>query len=475
MTLQLSSGVRQSLLYGLSIALMKGVSLLILPFIAAQLSHSEFGRLEVISSLAIIGSILVGMGMEDTLFRFVGQAKNQSQRVRIAAQIFTLTQLIAVVALVCGWFAAPTISAWIPGSPSVYEVRLVLAVLALEGCISVPLGWLRMNNRALPFFLASCGRALTQAVLVVIFLFLQRGVAGILEAGLIAAIAQTALLCYLQIRDTGLAFDLKSGQRALIYSVPIVASGLVAFALNGLDRWVLADHSSLADVAEFGIAAKFALAMVLLLQPFGMWWSPRRFTVLNERDGAQKVARFSAMGGALAILIATLVALLCPVLINALLPASYTQAGQYALGLVLVMLLKELVELFNIGCFTGKTTSSQFIINLFSALVGITGMLLLTPEYQVWGIILSLLIAQSLRLLLFYQVSQYFLALNYPIRDLLKLATLAIFWIALGTQITHLGQLSLVVISAAITLLATAHYLQLLTLPFTFRQKRLCQ
>jgi len=475
MKLLLNSALKQSLLYGGSIALMKGVSLLILPFIAHQLSTAEFGRLEVISTLAIIGSILVGMGLEDTLFRFAGSAENKQQRAHIAAQIYSLTLLITLISLIFGWLGASTIATWIPGNPSIYEVRLVLCVLALEGCIAIPLGWLRMNNHALSFFIASSGRALVQAMLVVALLYFGRGVAGILEAGLIAAIMQTLLLCYLQLRDTGLAFELQTGKRAFIYSLPIVASGLVAFALNGLDRWILAEHSSLADVAEFGIAAKFALATVLLLQPFGMWWSPRRFTVLNARGGAQKVARFSAMGAALAILIATLVALLCPTLISTLLPDSYTDAGQYALALVLVMLLKELVELFNIGCFTGKTTSCQFMINLLAALIGIAGMLVLTPEYQVWGIIYALLTAQSLRLLLFYHASQYFLPLNYPIRDLLKLAMLAIISLALGAQVESLGQLSLVVIGAAIALLAAAHHLKLLSLPFTLRSKALSQ
>lgn len=475
MKLRLNNDLQQSILYGMSIALMKGVSLLILPFIAHQLSTTEFGRLEVISTLAVIGSILVGMGLEDTLFRFAGDTQTKAQQRRIASEIFSLSLVIALLALICGWFAAGTIAAWIPGYPSVYEVRLVLSVLALEGCIAIPLGWLRMNNRALSFFFASSGRALLQALLVVVLLYMGRGVAGILEAGLIAGIAQTLLLSYLQIRDSGLHFSVQTGKRSFIYSLPIVGSGLVAFALNGLDRWILAEHSSLADVAEFAIAAKFALATVLLLQPFGMWWSPRRFAVLNETDGREKVARFVAIGAGLALLIAVVVGLLSPALINWLLPESYTHAGEYALGLVLIMLLKELSELFNIGCFAGKTTASQFIINLAGAIIGITAMLLLTPVYQVWGVILSLLLAQFVRLLLFYKTSQYFLPLNYPVLPLLALATLSLIWLLLGSQVSDPGQLILLAFVATASLLAAAQSLKLINLPLHIRRKATSQ
>ncbi|WP_028863915.1 lipopolysaccharide biosynthesis protein [Psychromonas aquimarina] len=471
MKMRLNNGIKQSIIYGASIALMKGVSLLVLPFVANQISAQEFGRLEVISTIAVIGSILVGMGLEDTLFRFAGTAQTERQKRHIASEIFSLTLIIALTAFIFGWSAAPSIAAWIPGNAAVYELRLVLSVLALEGCIAVPLGWLRMNNKAVSFFFTTTGRALLQALLVVVLLYSDRGVAGILEAGLAAAAVQTFVLSYVQIRNTGLSFSVQTGRRSFLYSLPIVGSGLVAFSLNGLDRWILADHASLADVAEFGIAAKFALAAVLIFQPFGMWWSPRRFEVLNETNGRQKAADFIAMGTSLALLTAVVVGLLAPALISALLPQSYQTAGKYAVALVLVMLLKELAELFNIGCFSGDTTSSQLLINLAGAVTGISGMLWLTPQYQVWGIIFSLLSAQFIRLLLFYKTSQYFLPLSYPVRPLLVLSSISMLWLLIGSQISSFWQLIVVLLTAAASLLLSAQQLKLINLPISFFTK----
>ena len=470
---KLSDGIKQSLLYGASIALMKGVSLLMLPFIANHIVAHEFGRLEVISTLAVIGSILVGMGLEDTLFRFAGTEKDTQKRKQICAEIFTLTLLIGSLTLLCGWFLAPIITPYFPGEPTIYEVRVVLALLALEGCIAIPLGWLRMNNNAISFFLASTGRALLQALLVIVFLYLDRGVTGILEAGLLASIAQTIGLSIQQLRDTGVKFNLVTCKRSFIYSLPIVGSGLVAFGLNGMDRWILAENAGLSEVAQFGIAAKFALAMVLMMQPFGMWWSPRRFEVLNNEqgDGKQKVAQFIAMGTAIALLITVMVGLISPALIGWLLPAGYQQATHYVVAIALVMLLKELVELFNIGCFNGSTTSSQLVINIVGAVIGVTAMLWLTPHYQVWGIIGSLLLAQLLRLILFYRVSQHFLHLNYPLRTLFLLSLCCAGWLIIGSQIDSFSQSVLATLGAMVSLLVIAHYLQLINLPAQLHRK----
>ncbi|WP_022941054.1 lipopolysaccharide biosynthesis protein [Psychromonas hadalis] len=469
MKFKIKNSIKQSCLYGASIALMKGVSLLLLPFIAHHLSANEFGRLEVISTLAIIGSIIVGMGLEDTLFRFAGPAKNKQQQRLITSEIFTLTLFIGLLALFFAWFIATGLSKFIPGQPSIYEVRLVLLMLALEGCIAIPLGWLRMQNKAGFFFFISSGRALLQALLVATFLFFDRGVAGILEAGLIAATLQALILGSWQIKDTGLHFSRTTSYRSLIYSLPIVGSGIVAFVLNGLDRWVLADYTSLIDVAVFSIAAKFALATVLLLQPFGMWWSPRRFEVLKGINGKQQVAKVIAMGSCLALSIAVFVALVSPTLIILLLPDNYHQASLYVVALVFIMLLKELVELFNIGCFHGNTTNSQLLINIIGASIGLLIMFWLTPLYQVWGLISALLIAQSVRLLLFYNISQYYLTLNYPIFSLLIFTLIGALWIFVGTQIEGLFSLLLIVIASMVNMLFSAHYLNLFRLPYYAR------
>lgn len=476
---RLPAALSQTILYGVSIALMKGVSLLMLPFIAHHLPAVAFGRLEVLSSLAVVGSILVGMGLEDTLYRFAGHAKDEEERRRHAASIFGLTLLIGAFAGLLGWFAAPRITEWMPGDATVYEVRLVLSVLALEGCLAIPLGWLRMRERAVAFFVATTGRALLQALLVLIFLINGGGVDGVLEAGLIAALAQGVFLGSLQARDTGIDLSLGwgrargqgSGQpqglplQIFSYSLPIVGSGLLAFALTGLDRWVLAQQAGMVAVAQYGVAAKFALAAVLLLQPFGMWWHPRRIQVLNGVDGPAQAARFIALGLTLTLTITVLVGLASPLMITWLMPVEYAPAGLLAMGLVLAMAAKEGAELLNIGCFNGHSTRAQFLINLAGTLVGVAAMLILVRWWGVWGVVWAMVAAHATRLVLFFRVSQRLMPLPYPTPRLLILAAAGGVWLLVGLQVEGMGaQLALTSVAVG-GMLALAVRLGLFPLP----------
>ena len=435
---RLPRGLKHTLMYGFSIALMKGVSLIMLPIFTYFLTADDFGRLEIISSLAVIGSILVGMGLEATLFRFVSESEDPTERKRIAANIFSLAIFIGLCAALCGWYLASIVANYLPGNPSVYEIQLTFLVLSLEGCIAIPLGWLRLHDRVYTFSAITVGRALLQALLVAYMLWLGGGVTEILESTLIAAVLTAGILIYLQIKDTRLNVNLKNIYQLLIYSMPLVASGIVAFGLNGLDRWILADHATLTDVAHFGVAAKFSLALILLLQPFNMWWSPRRFIVIKQQDGPHEVAKFVTIGISLTLILSVLVGLSSPLLIAWLLPDTYAISAHYVVGLVIAMACKEIAELVNIGCFTGETTSSQLVINIIAASIGISMMLLLTPNHAVWGIIYGLLAAQITRLLLFFYTSQYFLPLPYPKLPLLLLSCLSIAVIVLGSMTSEL-------------------------------------
>ena len=300
------------------------------------------------------------------------------------------------------------------------------------------------------------------------------GVTGILEAGLIAACVQAGIACLLQRRDTGVSLDASTSRKALRYSLPIVGSGLVAFMLGGMDRWVLAEYVSMHEVATYGIAAKFALAVVLLLQPFGMWWTPRRFEVLHGDDGRAAVARYISLGSALVLIVSACVTLTAPLVIRLLFPESYHAASDIVFAMVCIMMLRELSELVNIGCFSGEDTRAQFLINLAGSVIGVLLMLTLTPVHGLWGTLWALLAAQGLRLSLLYVFSQRALPLDYPTAKLLSLSFLAVGWMTLGRFFDDLMLITTVSIVAAASMLMFAVSTGLIpTSPLRWRRQEL--
>ncbi|AXV19231.1 oligosaccharide flippase family protein [Aeromonas veronii] len=426
-------GVNQiaMLYYAGGLLLMKGISLLMLPVLTHQLLPREYGQLEVLLTLINLGSLILGFGLVDALYRFAGLAKDEQERQQVVARMFGLVWLIALASLVLLWLLAPVVQAWLPVETRLADVRWVLCALPFEGVIGVPLAWLRMRNQARLFFVATAGKAVIQSVLTGWWLWLGWGVSGVLASGTLTCVALALLLSLWQWRDSGIRFDWQHYRPLLRYGLPLVVSGLAGFALSGLDRWLLADVVGEALLAYYAVAGKLALAVGLLLQPFALWWYPRRFMLLREPDGLRLNAHYSVMGSVLGFVTAGIVGLTAPLLIRWLTPESYHGAIAYIPLLVLGMAVRNVSDLLNVGCFSGEKSNAQMVINLGCSALGVAGFLLAIPPFGVAGVIWTLLLVYLVRALAFYLVSQRLLPLPYRLSTLWasSLGALAMVWL----------------------------------------------
>lgn len=314
----LSPMLKNMALYGTSIVLMKGVSLFMLPYIANHISQYELGRLELLATFAMILSVVLGFSLHEALYRFAGAEQDPYKKRKITAQIFTLTMIVGAVSLPIIWIISPFFSEFKPEYATTIELELLLMPLAFEGMIAVVLASLRMQDKAQLFFYLTTGRALLQAILTVIVLQQGYGVTAILLAGFISAVIQIIALVYIQmnenlkVENTSYVFSKDIAPLCLPYCFPLMLSGLIAFGLNGLERWVLAENTSFNDIALYAVALKFSLALTLLMQPFCMWWMPKRFDYLHAK-GNKLTAQITESSLVLLCSLTILVSYLAPV------------------------------------------------------------------------------------------------------------------------------------------------------------------
>ncbi|SED89478.1 lipopolysaccharide biosynthesis protein [Pseudomonas anguilliseptica] len=423
--------LRQGLFYGLGIVLMKGISLFMLPVFTAYLAPAEYGRLEVVLALACIATLLLSAGLSEALYRYAGLAPNEGERVAVLRDVFAASWLMGSAGLLCGWLLAAPLAAWLPGQVSAYEVQLLAIAVALEGCIGIPLAWLRMCDRAVSFFMLTSGKVVLQTSLTWWCLAQGQGVEGVLLAGALSSMVLAAWLAIDQVRVYGVALRWQRLPSLLVYGMPMMVSGFAGFMLAGLDRWWLAAQVGEAAMAPYALAAKLALACGILLQPFSLWWYPRRFLLLKQSDGLQRTARGAVLGSILSVTACGAVGLIAPLLILWLTPSDYHQAIHYIPLLVIAMALKQMAELLNLGCYVDKHSHTQMLINIFSAALAVLAYACWVESYAVYGVLWAMLLSYGVRLLLFYWFSQRRMALPYALGPLYacSAAALGVLWL----------------------------------------------
>jgi O-antigen/teichoic acid export membrane protein len=428
------SGLRATFFYAAAMAWAKALSMVTIPVLTSMLTPAQFGRLELLSSAAEIGGLITGAGLVDTLFRF-GSAPGEAGR-RAGAEVAGLSLCIAGLGIVAVAFLAPMIAAAMPLATPGSDIVLLGIAVALDSTIGVPLGWLRMHQRAAAFAALSIARASLQASLVVALVATGHGVAGVLWGGCVTTLVFSSLLTVRQKRETGVAFAPQASLRLLAYGLPLIGSGLAAFVLGTADRWLLAGTVSAASLGQYGLAAKIAVITALLAQPFEMWWYPQRLGLVGTPEGLARSSRVVSAGAAGLLCAGAATALASPWLITLLAPPSYAPAQMMVPFLVLALVLQLLSSMANAGCYARKTSNLTMGITAVAAAITLALYLLLIPRMGVYGAIAATVAGQAVRLAMFAVISQRTVPLQWP---LARLSVVAVAGTAAGAAPLVLG------------------------------------
>jgi O-antigen/teichoic acid export membrane protein len=428
------SGLRATFFYAAAMAWTKGLSMVTIPVLTSMLTPAQFGRLELLSSAAEIGGLIAGAGLVDTLFRFASVPGAAGRRA--GAEVAGLSLCIAILGIAAVAFLSPMIAAAMPLATPGSDIVLLGIAVAMESAIGVPLGWLRMHQRAGAFAALSMARAALQAALVVALVVSGHGVAGVLWAGCVTTLIIASVLTVRQKRETGIVFAPRASLRLLAYGLPLIGSGLAAFVLGTADRWLLAGTVSAASLGQYGLAAKIAMITALLAQPFEMWWYPQRLGLVSTPEGLARSSRVVSAGAAGLLCAGAATALASPWLITLLAPPSYSPAQMMVPFLVLALMLQLLSSMANAGCYARKTSNLTMGITAVAAAITLALYLLLIPRMGVYGAIAATVAGQAVRLAMFAVISQRTVPLQWP---LIRLSAVAVAGVAAGAAPLVLG------------------------------------
>ena len=420
----LPRALRSFAAYGIAIVIMKGSSLFTIPLVTANLSPAAYGELDLAISLVEFTALFCTFGLSEILFRF-GNASAKTARADLRALTGTMLVAAAIASAIIQLAAGPLRTAF---DLAIAEpaFRLALAAAGVTAFVELPLAFLRMRDRAAAFLGFVVARTAGQIGLVWFLLSAGWDAEGVLVGNAAMHLIVSAALLRMLIAETGIGISRAMARNMLAYGLPLVASGLCMFALGTADRWFLADAVSRETLAHYAIAGKFALATSLILQPFGMWWYPRRLALLATPGGI--AANRTAWRAGLAILAAgaVMLHLALPVLVGLILPASYAPSIAWLPWLIAVIALNELVSLSNAGAYLGRTTFTVLGVNAAAAAIVLALYALLIPASGLSGAIAATIAAQLFRLGAFAFLSRR----NAPV-PLVSSGTLAILSAAL--------------------------------------------
>lgn len=368
----------------------KLVQFLLLPLYTSVLSTSEYGTVDYINTIALFLVPLVSLLMDEALFRYLIDCRNDSERRR------AVTCACAAMSAGCAVFAAGAVVAWILLRPGnlVWVVALVVAQALLQMASAVLRGFGKTPAYALMSFIASAATIVLNVVFIAVF---RWGVTGMLSATVLAqgGVALASLVWERAWRYLDLSsFDAAYAASMVRYAVPLIPNKVSWTIMNMVDRLIIMNVMGASAAGVYAVAYKFPNVMDQLYGFFYQSWKESSARALGGEG--DEVAFYNAVYRMLRRFMASVV-----LVMTALMPLAYglLVEGDYGEGMLYVPILLLATYYSNISGFYGgiftahRDTGIMGTTTAVSALLCFALCFLLIPTIGLWGASVATLVA----------------------------------------------------------------------------------
>ena len=379
--------LRDSVLYSASALLSRGVAIVLVPLYTRFLQPAEYGALDLLTVVATLVNYLVLLEISQGVARVYADAKTERDKQECVSTALWFTTAAYGVFLILALPFSAAIAGLLLDSPKWSEaVRAITLAIAANGLFFMLQDLLRWQLQPWRHGLASIVyTAVSTAVGVAFVVGADSGVPGILygqcagaTAGFIAAWANGAA------KHWRLAFLWKRWQEMVSYSAPQMLSSIAAYFSLYIDRLMIKEFMTLDDVGVYGIGARFASVVALLMTGFQSALVPLVFQNFSSPETPPQLARVFRYFLTLAISAVLLLSGFSRDLVWLFTTAHYYAAWSVVPLLATAVLLANMY-IFTLGVYIARRMMLVIAINIGAALINLAGNLLLIPLFGLLG------------------------------------------------------------------------------------------
>lgn len=377
--------IKNSGIYAIASLTSPFVSLVLAPFLAYHLSHTDYGALAVLNTLIALVAGITQLGLSSAFFRaYAYDYVSERDRLGVLSTVVVLLLCVSGSTALTMVLIAPLLSLWLFGTASFSNPILFASVAILLQNLTIPgLSWLRAESRAFYFSLLSVANLLTTlGTNIVLVGILHWGITGSLMAvGTGYAVIALGTLPVILLR-AGVRVRLDIAKGLLAFGVPNVANFISVWVLQLSDRYLLSHMGTLAQTATYAVA--YSLGGVLssvIIAPFSLAWPIVMFAIAKRKDAAE-MFRHVFRWFSIVLLLATFgLSLLGIGVLDILFPRSYASATPIIPIIALSIMFYGVSVIFTIGVSVRRKTWFAVIFTTLSALINLGLNLVLIRPY----------------------------------------------------------------------------------------------
>jgi len=282
---------KHSFIYGLGSLLNNLLGFILIPIYTRYLVPSDYGILSLLIATSGIASMIAQLGLGTALFREVIYKESDEVTVESTAFYF----LIGESSLFFGVLIifSPQLSGLIFSSLDyAHLLRLIFLTCLLSMFNVIVMARLRIHEQSALFAMLSVASFLVGAVLNIYFIvILERGVEGLITAGLILAALSAVVCMVLFVRYLRLTFSISVLRNMLAFGVPLVPANLSSLVMTSADLYFLQYYSTTAELGLYSLGYKIGMVMNLAVQAVQQAWPAQMFVIAKSPNAEHQFAK----------------------------------------------------------------------------------------------------------------------------------------------------------------------------------------
>lgn len=258
----------------------KGFMFLLLLVLANYISPAEYGYLSLFSTIVVLTGFIICLSSEGYITVSFFQEGQEGVRRSFSVIFFTgitITSLLLLIIMLGGKYLADILE--LSGQ------ILIIAVLIsfFTALVNVNLDYFRIQERVTIYGFLSCGNALLNFIVTIFLIkYLSMSWEGRAFAQLGCSLVFGTIGLYYFYKKNLITLDVKKYVTPiLIWSLPLIPLHVTNFIRQGVDRYIINYHHTIADVGIFSFAINIANAITMIGFGFNQSFSVDIYKILG--------------------------------------------------------------------------------------------------------------------------------------------------------------------------------------------------
>lgn len=420
-----------SAVYGLGSVASKIIAILLLPLFTRYLPPQSYGIAEAVLMLDLFAAALFRLGLQNAMMRFFYDTpvdERDDVGVRVVRTTLALTLISMTVGTIILVLFSHQLAAFFLNDPRRDEFIWIAAYGMVTSVLySTFTATFRLEQRPRAFLTISLGNVFLSSALSLYFITeLDWGVEGLLLGNFTGFLLMVPVAALMQRRFAVPKIDRALVRPMLAFAIPTIPIAVAYQSLTLIDRTIISRQAGLSDLGVYGVAARFAAVVMLVVTALQLSWQPFAYSIKDDDEAKRSYAIVTTWFAAVMGWMVAGLALLADPVVRALTPAAYNESAQLVPLLALAAGIYGVYFLVGIGASRVKRTGYHAAVAFGAVAVSLAANFILVPEIGVMGAAISAVLANTALAAFMLIRSQHVFRVDYELLRLARPVTLTI-------------------------------------------------